>query len=169
MIIHVVDGTYELFRHFYGLRRFTEGKDRPFGGVIGVLQTVLQMLEQGATHVGVATAHVIESFRNDLWEGYKTGEGLEPALFAQFHPLERRSPRWASSSGRWSSSRPTTRSPPLRGLRPRTGAWRKSASGRSTRILLSASAATGWCRWTAARTRSAMLKACARSSVSSPS
>jgi 5'-3' exonuclease len=89
MIVHAVDGTFELFRHFYGLRRFTKGKDRPFGGVIGVLQTVLQMLEQGATHIGVATDHVIESFRNDLWSGYKTGEGLEPALWAQFHPLEK--------------------------------------------------------------------------------
>jgi 5'-3' exonuclease len=89
MIVHAVDGTFELFRHFYGLRRFTQGKDRPFGGVIGVLQTVLQMLEQGATHIGVATDHVIESFRNDLWAGYKTGEGLEPALWAQFHPLEK--------------------------------------------------------------------------------
>jgi 5'-3' exonuclease len=89
MIVHVVDGTYELFRHFYGLRRFTKGKDRPFGGVVGVLQTVLQMLEKGATHIGVATDHVIESFRNDLWDGYKTGEGIEPALWAQFHPLEK--------------------------------------------------------------------------------
>jgi 5'-3' exonuclease len=88
MIVHVVDGTYELFRHFYGLRRFTKGKDRPFGGVVGVLQTVLQMIEHGATHLGVATDHVIESFRNDLWAGYKTGEGVEPALLAQFHPLE---------------------------------------------------------------------------------
>jgi 5'-3' exonuclease len=88
MIVHVVDGTYELFRHFYGLRRFTEGQDRPYGAVVGVLQTVLQMLEQGATHVGVATDHVIESFRNRLWPDYKTGEGIEPALFAQFHPLE---------------------------------------------------------------------------------
>jgi 5'-3' exonuclease len=88
MVVHLVDGTYELFRHFYGLRRFTKGKDRPFGGVIGVLQTVLQMLEQGATHIGVATDHVIESFRNGLWPGYKTGEGIEPALLAQFHPLE---------------------------------------------------------------------------------
>src|SRR5215470_6501511 len=88
MIVHVVDGTYELFRHFYGLRRFTAGEDRPFGGVIGVLQTLLQMIEQGASHVGVATDHVIESFRNDLWPGYKTGEGMEPALRAQFHPLE---------------------------------------------------------------------------------
>jgi len=89
MIVHVVDGTYELFRHFYGQRRFNEGKDRPFGAVIGVLQTILQMLEQGATHLGVATDHVIESFRNKLWPDYKTGEGIEPALFAQFHPLEK--------------------------------------------------------------------------------
>jgi len=88
MIVHLVDGTYELFRHFYGLRRFNKGKDRPFGAVTGVLQTVLQMLEQGATHVGVATDHVIESFRNELWPDYKTGEGIDPALFAQFHPLE---------------------------------------------------------------------------------
>ncbi|HET8625261.1 MAG TPA: 5'-3' exonuclease H3TH domain-containing protein [Gemmatimonadales bacterium] len=88
MIVHLIDGTYELFRHFYGLRRFTKGKDPPFGAVAGVLQTVLQMLEGGATHVGVATDHVIESFRNGLWPGYKTGAGLEPALVAQFHPLE---------------------------------------------------------------------------------
>lgn len=88
MIVHVVDGTYELFRHFHGLRRFSKGRDRPFGGVIGVLQTLLQMIEQGATHVGVATDHIIESFRNRLWPGYKTGSGIEPALLAQFHPLE---------------------------------------------------------------------------------
>jgi 5'-3' exonuclease len=88
MIVHLVDGTYELFRHFYGLRRFNKGKDRPFGAVIGVLQTLLQMIEQGATHVGVATDHVIESFRNRIWPDYKTGEGIEPALLAQFHPLE---------------------------------------------------------------------------------
>ena len=88
MLIHLVDGTYELFRHFYGLRRFTQGEDPPFGAVIGVLHTVLQMIEAGATHIGVATDHVIESFRNDLWPGYKTGQGIEPALLAQFHPLE---------------------------------------------------------------------------------
>jgi 5'-3' exonuclease len=88
MIVHLIDGTYELFRHFYGLRRFTKGEDRPFGAVIGVLNTVLQMIETGATHVGVATDHVIESFRNRLWPGYKTGDGIEPALLAQFHPLE---------------------------------------------------------------------------------
>jgi 5'-3' exonuclease len=88
VIVHLIDGTYELFRHFYGLRRFTKGNDRPFGAVVGVLNTVLQMIEEGATHLGVATDHVIESFRNELWSGYKTGEGIEPALLAQFHPLE---------------------------------------------------------------------------------
>ena len=88
MIVHLLDGTYELFRHFYGLRRFGRGKDPRYGAVIGVLKTVLQMIETGATHIGVATDHVIESFRNDLWPGYKTGEGVEPALLAQFHPLE---------------------------------------------------------------------------------
>jgi 5'-3' exonuclease len=88
MIVHLLDGTYELFRHFYGLRRFNKGKDRPFGAVIGVLHTVLQTLETGGTHVGVATDHIIESFRNRLWPGYKTSAGIEPALLAQFHPLE---------------------------------------------------------------------------------
>jgi len=88
VIVHLVDGTYELFRHFYGLRRFNDGEDRPFGAVVGVLHTVLQMIETGATHVGVATDHVIESFRNRMWPGYKTSEGMEPALLAQFHPLE---------------------------------------------------------------------------------
>jgi 5'-3' exonuclease len=88
MIVHLLDGTYELFRHFYGLRRFNQGKDKPYGAVAGLLHTVLQMIEKGATHVGVATDHVIESFRNDLWPGYKTGEGIEPALRAQFEPLE---------------------------------------------------------------------------------
>jgi 5'-3' exonuclease len=88
VIVHLIDGTYELFRHFYGLRRFTKDKDRPMGAVVGVLNGVLQMIEEGASHLGVATDHVIESFRNELWDGYKTGEGIEPALRAQFHPLE---------------------------------------------------------------------------------
>jgi 5'-3' exonuclease len=88
VIVDLVDGTYELFRHFYGLRRFTQGADKPLGAVAGVLATVLQMLEKGATHLGVATDHVIESFRNDLWSGYKTGDGIEPSLRAQFEPLE---------------------------------------------------------------------------------
>jgi 5'-3' exonuclease len=88
VIVHLIDGTYELFRHFYGLRRFSAGADRPYGAVVGVLNTVLQMFEEGATHLGVATDHVIESFRNQLWSGYKTGEGVDAALLAQFHPLE---------------------------------------------------------------------------------
>jgi 5'-3' exonuclease len=107
MIVHLVDGTYELFRHFYGLRRFNKGKDRSYGAVVGVLQTVLQMIDhvkgsasrgqsvegldshgQGDAYIGVATDHVIESFRNRLWPDYKTGAGIEPALLAQFHPLE---------------------------------------------------------------------------------
>ena len=88
MIVHLVDGTYELFRHFYGLRRFAEGNDPKYGAAVGVLNTVLQMIEGGATHIGVATDRVIESFRNDLWPGYKTGAGIDRALWAQFRPLE---------------------------------------------------------------------------------
>jgi len=87
LIVHLLDGTYELFRQFYG-RRARIPDDSPFGAVAGVLHTVAQMLEGGATHVGVATDHVIESFRNDLWPGYKTGEGIDRALWRQFHPLE---------------------------------------------------------------------------------
>jgi hypothetical protein len=77
MMVHLLDGTYELFRHFYGQRRFNQGKDVPFGAVAGVLHTVLEMIEKGATHLGVATDHVIESFRNGFWPGYKTGQGIE--------------------------------------------------------------------------------------------
>ncbi len=97
LVVHLIDGTYELFRHFYGLRRFTKGKDPPYGAVVGVLQTVLQMIDHvkgsasrgpSDAYVGVATDHVIESFRNRLWADYKTGAGIEPALLAQFHPLE---------------------------------------------------------------------------------
>lgn len=88
MMVHLIDGTYELFRHFYGQRGFNKGKDKPFGAVVGVLNGVLEKIEKGATHLGVATDHVIESFRNELWRDYKTGEGIEPVLFGQFHPLE---------------------------------------------------------------------------------
>jgi 5'-3' exonuclease len=88
MIVHLVDGTYELFRHFYGARRAKNGEDTPFGGVRGVLHGVLEMFETGGTHIGVATDHVIESFRNQLWRGYKTGEGIDPVLWNQFRPLE---------------------------------------------------------------------------------
>ncbi len=88
MIVHLIDGTYELFRQFYGRRHFSKGKDERFGAVSGVLHSILEMIETGASHVGVATDHIIESFRNELWPEYKTGEGIEPALLAQFHPLE---------------------------------------------------------------------------------
>jgi 5'-3' exonuclease len=88
VIVHLIDGTYELFRHFYGLRRAGSGKSARFGAVAGVLNTILQMISDGATYNGVATDHVIESFRNELWDGYKTGEGVDPALLAQFEPLE---------------------------------------------------------------------------------
>ena len=87
MIVHLIDGTYELFRHFYGLRRFTK-TDRPLGAVTGVLHSVLELIEQGETHVGVATDHVVESFRNALWPGYKTAAGIDPALLTQFQALE---------------------------------------------------------------------------------
>ncbi len=87
MIIHLIDGTYELFRHFYGIRRFKK-TDPPLGAVSGVLSTVAQLLDENNTHVGVATDHIIESFRNELWPGYKTGAGIERALKAQFVPLE---------------------------------------------------------------------------------
>jgi 5'-3' exonuclease len=88
MIVHLIDGTYELFRHFYGARRANNGADTRFGGVRGVLHGVLAMLETGGTHVGVATDHIIESFRNRLWPGYKTSFGIDPVLWSQFHPLE---------------------------------------------------------------------------------
>ncbi|MEJ7911587.1 MAG: 5'-3' exonuclease H3TH domain-containing protein [Chitinophagaceae bacterium] len=88
MIIHLIDGTYELFRHFYGQRRFNKGRDKSLGATVGVLNEVLKMIEDGATHIGVGTDHVIESFRNKLWPEYKTGEGTEPALLAQFHPFK---------------------------------------------------------------------------------
>ncbi len=87
MIVHLIDGTYELFRHFYGIRRFKK-TDPPYGAVVGVLRAVTKMLDEGATHVGVATDHVIESFRNGLWPDYKTGAGIEPVLRSQFVPLE---------------------------------------------------------------------------------
>ena len=86
--VHLIDGTYELFRQFYGRKRFEKPGSARFGAVAGVLHSILEMIEKGATHVGVATDHVIESFRNDLWPGYKTGDGIEPALRRQFEPLE---------------------------------------------------------------------------------
>ncbi|MEK7380696.1 MAG: flap endonuclease, partial [Gemmatimonadota bacterium] len=88
MKVHLIDGTYELFRHFFGMPEASDAEGREVGAIIGVLSSVLGMLEAGATHIAVATDHVVESFRNELWRGYKTGEGIDPRLFAQFHPLE---------------------------------------------------------------------------------
>ena len=89
MKIHLVDGTYELFRHFYALPSARDAEGREIGAVRGVLASMLRLLRQGATHLAVATDHVIESFRNDLWSGYKTGEGVDPDLLAQFPLLEK--------------------------------------------------------------------------------
>ena len=86
--VHLVDGTYELFRHFYAMPSASDSDGREVGAIIGVLGSILGMLSDGATHIGVATDHVIESFRNDLWPGYKTGEGIDPELWGQFYPLE---------------------------------------------------------------------------------
>ena len=88
MRVHLLDGTYELFRHFYAMPRQQDRAGREVAAIVGVLGSVLGMLEGGTTHIGVATDHVIESFRNDLWPGYKTSDGIEPELLAQFHPLE---------------------------------------------------------------------------------
>ena len=87
-VVDLIDGTYELFRQFYGRRRASPASDRPMGAAAGVLHSVLQMVEDGSTHIGVATDHVIESFRNELWPGYKTGAGVDRELRAQFVPLE---------------------------------------------------------------------------------
>jgi 5'-3' exonuclease len=87
MNIHLIDGTYELFRHFYGGLKAGAG-GHPLAAARGVVGMTLQMLEGGALHLGIATDHVIESFRNRLWSGYKTGDGLDPALLSQFEPLE---------------------------------------------------------------------------------
>jgi 5'-3' exonuclease len=86
--VYLVDGTYELFRHYYALPSARDAQGREVAAVRGVLSSLLGMLKGGVTHLAVATDHVIESFRNDLWQGYKTGEGVEPDLLAQFPLLE---------------------------------------------------------------------------------
>ncbi len=88
MNVHLVDGTYELFRHYYAVPSRLDANGVEVGGLVGVLNSISSMFKEGVTHIGVATDHVIESFRNDLYPGYKTGEGIEPALWNQFHPLE---------------------------------------------------------------------------------
>ena len=167
MIVHLVDGTYELFRHFYGNPARHENGDRPLGAVAGVLRTVAQMLEGGATHIGVATDHVIESFRNELWPGYKTGEGIESALLVAVPSAGRSTRRNGQSRpGRWSSSRPMTRSRRRRGLRRRTSASRRCASGRPTRICRSACRESSGAGRSAKRTDSRRAGRDTRSSAS---
>lgn len=88
MDVYLIDGTYELFRHFYALPSRRDASGNEVGAVLGVLGSVLAMIRDGATHLGVATDHTVESFRNDMYDGYKTGEGIDPELWEQFHPLE---------------------------------------------------------------------------------
>jgi len=168
MMVHLLDGTYELFRHYYGRRRFDEGKTAPFGAVTGVLHTVLEMIEKGVTHLGVATDHVIESFRNRLWPGYKTAQGVERALLAQFHPLEEALA--AMGVAVWPMVELEADDALASAARiAAADEHRRSASGHLTRIWRSAFARTGWCRSTAEGTRSSRRKVSARSSESHPS
>src|ERR1700751_4846310 len=88
MKVYLVDGTYELFRHFFAVPAAMDANGQDVGAVRGVLGTVLSMIEHGATHIGIATDHVVESFRNDLYPGYKTSEGVPPELLSQFPILE---------------------------------------------------------------------------------
>ncbi|NKB86794.1 MAG: flap endonuclease [Acidobacteria bacterium] len=88
MRVHLIDGTYELFRHFYAVPKRADAGGNEVGAVRGVLNSVFGLLRDGATHVALATDHVVESFRNELWDGYKHGEGIDPDLLAQFHPME---------------------------------------------------------------------------------
>src|SRR5580765_1117654 len=88
MDVHLIDGTYELFRHFFAVPPASDVNGQEIGAVRGVLTSVLSMIDRGATHLGVATDHVVESFRNDLYPGYKTSEGVAPELLSQFPILE---------------------------------------------------------------------------------
>src|ERR1700704_6664136 len=88
MVVHLIDGTYELFRHFFAVPATADSNGQEIGAVRGVVTSVLSMIEHGATHVGVATDHIVESFRNDLYARYKTSEGVDPQLLSQFPILE---------------------------------------------------------------------------------
>ena len=98
MNVFLLDGTYELFRHFYAVPSVTSTDGHEVGAVRGVVGSVLSMFEESVTHLGVATDHVVESFRNALWDGYKTDEGIDPALFQQFRRGARPASTVASSS-----------------------------------------------------------------------
>ena len=88
MEVHIVDGTYELFRHFFAVPSALSEDGKEVGALRGVIGSMLRMIEAGATHLGVATDQVIESFRNEMYAGYKTGDGIDPDLRSQFSPLE---------------------------------------------------------------------------------
>ncbi len=119
MLIHLIDGTYELFRHYYALPKTKDKDGREVAAVRGVVNSVLGMISAGATHVAVATDQVIESFRNRLWPGYKTGDGIEPDLCGRsFRCSKKRWRRPGFKSGRWWSLRPTTRWRPARSRPP---------------------------------------------------
>ena len=169
MIIHLIDGTYELFRHFYGLRRFSEGDGSAVrrGRRRAAHRAADDRGRRDARRRRHRSRHRVVPQRpvarlQDR-RGHRAG-----AAGRSSSRWRRRSWRWASRSGRWSSWKPTTRSPPRRASRPTTSASRRSASGRRTRISRSASAATASCRSTARATRCATPTACARSSASTP-
>jgi 5'-3' exonuclease len=109
MDVHLIDGTYELFRHFFAVPASAAMDGQEIGATRGVLNSVLSMIERGATHIGVATDHVVESFRNDLYPGYKTSEGVPPELLSQFPILEEALVAMVWWCGRWSTLRRTMR------------------------------------------------------------
>ena len=98
--VHLIDGTYELFRHFFAVPSRKAPNGSEIGALRGVLGNMVMLLEAVATHIAVATDHVVESFRNDLWPGYKDGSGIDPDLLSQFHPTEEALELLASPSGR---------------------------------------------------------------------
>ena len=168
MNVFLLDGTYELFRHFYAVPSLTSTDGQEVGAVRGVVGSLLSMFEESVTHLGVATDHVVESFRNGLWDGYKTGEGIAPVLFRQSHPLEEALKALGVSCGRWSTSRPTTRSqrPPRAPLR--TTAWSRCSSAPLTRTWHNACGIAASCSSTAAQVCCATRMGCGGGLASTP-
>jgi hypothetical protein len=136
MDVYLIDGTYELFRHVFALPSATDGTGQEIAAVRGVLTSVLSMIEGGVTHLGVATDHVVESFRNDLYPGYKTSEGMPPELLSQFPLLSKGCKQWEFWYGRWSSTKLMTPSPQLHTKRRKMNVSAKSSS--QTKILANA-------------------------------
>ncbi len=145
MEVYLIDGTYELFRHYYAVPSARDQDGREVAAVRGVLASVLGMIKGGATHVAVATDHVIESFRNQLWHGYKTGDGIDPDLLAQFPLLEEHADALlAWLCGRWWNSRRTMRWLRRRWRRIAIRGWTASSSARRIRTSRNACAALVW-------------------------